>query len=369
MRILMTTMGLDIGGAETHIVELCKALKKQGHDICVASNGGVFVPEIEAAGVRHYQVPMHLRNLSCMTKSYFLLKKIIRQEQPDIVHAHARIPALLCSLLQKRMGFTFVATAHWVFDTSGILKYVTNWGQKTVAVSEDIKAYLMENYQIPEENIFVTVNGIDTEKFSPDISGQRVRDEFGLQAPVLSYVSRMDESRALVARQLIAVAERLDSAVPGIQLLIAGGGDRLEELRKEAAAVNEKLGRTCVVMPGARTDINEIIAAGQVFVGVSRAALEAMAVGKPTIVAGNEGYLGLFGADKLEIARENNFCCRGCAMSTEEQLLADVIHAFTELNDEERRQIGLYGREVVQAEYSVHRMAQDCLRAYEAAKK
>ena len=36
-KILMITMGLDIGGAETHIVELSKELKRRGYDILVAS--------------------------------------------------------------------------------------------------------------------------------------------------------------------------------------------------------------------------------------------------------------------------------------------------------------------------------------------
>ena len=36
MRILMATMGLDIGGAETHIVELSKQLQSQGHEIMIA---------------------------------------------------------------------------------------------------------------------------------------------------------------------------------------------------------------------------------------------------------------------------------------------------------------------------------------------
>ena len=53
MKILMATMGLDIGGAETHIVELAKQLKQQGHDIAIVSNGGVYVAEITTAGIRH----------------------------------------------------------------------------------------------------------------------------------------------------------------------------------------------------------------------------------------------------------------------------------------------------------------------------
>ena len=44
MKILMATMGMDIGGAETHIVELSKQLKSQGHDVIIVSNGGVYVP-------------------------------------------------------------------------------------------------------------------------------------------------------------------------------------------------------------------------------------------------------------------------------------------------------------------------------------
>ena len=368
MKILMATMGLDIGGAETHIVELAKQLKKEGHDICVAAHGGVFVPELEAAGIRHYQVPMHRRNARCMLQSYLLLRRIIRRERPDLVHAHARIPAFLCHLLRLTMHFPFVTTAHWVFDTGGILKYVTNWGEKTVAVSEDIKQYLMDNYGVPEKDIFVTVNGIDTDKFSPEVSGERVRRQFGLDgaAPILSYVSRMDESRALVARQLIEAAPELARRVPGIQLLIAGGGDVLEELKARAEAVNAGLGRRCVVMTGARTDINEIVAAGQVFVGVSRAALEAMAAAKPVIVAGNEGYLGIFGPDKLASARENNFCCRGCPMSDRERLTEDVVRLFTGMSQEERAGLGAYGRQTVMEYYSVRRMAADCMKAYRA---
>ncbi len=232
MKILMATMGLDIGGAETHIVELAKELKAEGHDVAIASNGGVYVPEIKAAGIRHYSVPMHRRNVGYMRRSREASsKEIIQKEKPDVVHAHARIPAFLCGSLHATMHFPFVTTAHWVFETRGMLRYLTNWGQRTVAVSEDIKAYLMREYGVPEEHITVTVNGIDTNKFSPEISRDRVMAELGLdpQKPVISYVSRMDEDRALVARQLVQVARDLDREVPGIQLIITGGGNVFDE--------------------------------------------------------------------------------------------------------------------------------------------
>ena len=189
--------------------------------------------EIKAAGIRHYSVPMHRRNVGYMRRSRKLLKEIIQKEKPDVVHAHARIPAFLCGSLHATMHFPFVTTAHWVFETRGMLRYLTNWGQRTVAVSEDIKAYLMREYGVPEEHITVTVNGIDTNKFSPEISRDRVMAELGLdpQKPVISYVSRMDEDRALVARQLVQIAKDLDRAVPGIQLIITGGGNVFDEIK------------------------------------------------------------------------------------------------------------------------------------------
>ena len=103
MKILMATMGLDIGGAETHIVELAKELRHQGHEVVVVSNGGVYVPEITAAGIRHYNAPMHRRSLGDMLRSRAILRDVISQEKPDVVHAPARIPAFLCGTLQRRM--------------------------------------------------------------------------------------------------------------------------------------------------------------------------------------------------------------------------------------------------------------------------
>ena len=368
MKILMATMGLDIGGAETHIVELTRELARQGHDVLVASNGGVYVPEIEAAGVRHLSVPMNRRSPGPMLKSLVLLRKIIKTEKPDVVHAHARIPAFLCGILKKTMDFPLVTTAHWVFDTGGMLGKLTNWGDRTVAVSEDIREYLVDNYGLARDKIFLTINGIDTRKFSPDISGDRVRRELGIPegAPVVSHVSRLDESRALAAAALIEIAPRLAERTPGVVILIAGGGDRQEELTTRAGEVNLKLGYKCVIMAGPRTDVNEICAAGDVFVGVSRAALEAMAVGRPVVIAGNEGYMGLFDEDKLETGIEGNFCCRGCPELERRTLLDDVSWAL-ELGPEEKTRLSGYGRDVVLKYYSVERMAKDAMNAYRAA--
>ena len=101
-----------------------------------------------------------------MLKSKKILKELIEKEKIDLVHSHTRISSFILGILHKKMDFPYVTSAHWTFKVTPLLKRMTNWGEGTVAVSEDIKKYLMDNYKVPEEQIIVTVNGIEHSRFS-----------------------------------------------------------------------------------------------------------------------------------------------------------------------------------------------------------
>lgn len=368
LNVLLSLMQLDIGGAETHVVELAKELKRKGLNPIVTSKGGAYEKELEEAGIKHYNVPLQNKNPINMIKSVKRLRRIIKYENIDIVHSHARIPSFILGKLHKTMKFPFVTTAHWVFNTRWGLKYITDWGEKTVAVSDDIKTYLMDNYAVPSGDIQVTINGIDTDKFSPDTDKAEVMAEFGINEDdtVIVYVSRLDESRSLVAKQLINIIPQADKLAKNLKVLVVGGGDDFANVKAAAERVNSELGRECILLSGARTDINKLIAPADLFIGVSRAALEAMAAEKPVIIAGNEGYIGLFDDTKLKVGIDTNFCCRGCAESSE-QLLAEDIKKFFALSDTEKSTLAKYGRELIKSEYSVSRMAEDTMRVYQWA--
>ena len=363
MRILLVTMGMDIGGAETHILELAKELKRRGNEVFVASNGGKYVEELEAANIEHIYAPLNNKKLKNIVKSYKILKKVIKDKNIELVHSHSRISSFICGLLKKRLKFPYVTTAHWTFKVTPLLKLMTDWGENVVAVSEDIKEYLINNYGVKEKNIFVTVNGIDTDKFCKDIDYEDIKKEFKLKDDVsrIVYISRLDESRALVAKQLVNIAEKLNEQIENLEIVIVGGGDVFQEINKKAEEINQKLGKKLIIMTGARTDINKFAVSGKIFIGVSRAALEAMACERPVIIAGNEGYLGIFDESKLEKGIETNFCCRGLEMSTEELLFKDVLEL---MNNEFKEKYGEYNREIVKKYYSVTKMTDDTEKAY-----
>lgn len=368
-RILMSLMKLDIGGAETHVLELAKELKKRGAEVIITSNGGAYEKELEESGIKHYKVPLQNKNPLNVIKAFKTLRKIIIDEKIELVHSHARIPSFILGKLQKKMGFPFVTSAHGVFTTKYGLKYITDWGQATVAVSEDIKKYLIDNYHLPEEKIVVTINGINLKEFSPKRDKEPARAELGLTKEdfVIAFVSRLDTDCTSAAREIISKMPKLLKEIPNLKFLIVGGGSDLENIRALVKPINKKYGEK-IILAGGRTDMANVIAPINLFVGVSRAALEAMAAEKPVILAGDQGYIGLFNKDTEKAAFDTNFCGRGCGRINETNLYSDILK-FYNLPEEKKEELAEYGREIVLKHYSVEKMADDTVKAYEMVLK
>lgn len=365
IKILMSLMQLDIGGAETHVLELAKELKRRGNDIVVTSNGGAYEKELQKFGIKHYKVPLQNKNPLNVIKAFKSLKKIIIDEKIELVHSHARIPSFILGKLHKKMGFPFVTSAHGVFTTKYGLKYITDWGQATVAVSEDIKKYLLDNYNYPEEKIVVTINGIDLSVFSPETDNAPARSEFGISEDdfTIVFVSRLDVDCTKAARAILEKIEPLTQKIPNLKFLIVGGGTDYENIKALADAANEKYGKH-VLMAGSRTDMASVICVADLFVGVSRAALEAMASQKPVILAGNQGYIGLFNDESSKVSYDTNFCGRGQGEIDTDTLFEDILK-FYSLPSDEKKRLGEYGRSFIEKHYSIDKMTDDTIKAYD----
>ena len=228
----------------------------------------------------------------------------------------------------------------------------------------------MDNYKVKEENITVTVNGIDTEKFSKQVDHTDIVNEFGLDnnKKRIVYISRLDESRALVARQLINISDKLYEKNNNLEIVIVGGGDVFDELNNLANEKNTIMNNKTIIMVGPRSDIYKFANMGDIFIGVSRSALEAMACEKPIIIAGNEGYIGIFDDKKLDVGIKTNFCCRDTIASNEEILEKD-INTLLDLSKEESEKMGIYNRDIVNRYYSIERMINDNLNVYNSVYK
>ncbi len=370
MKILLCTMKMDIGGAETHILELAKALYARGHNVTVASGGGRFAAELERTGVEHVNVPLYSKNPFLLAAAEIKLSSLIAREKFDIVHAHARIPAFVCGKLQKKYGFRFVTTAHYDFRVTPLLRKMTDWGEHCFAVSPDIKDYVIKNYAFPKKNITVVPNGIDTDVFSPSSPAGEIFGEFPelKDKRIILHVSRLEEYSSLCAKCLIKAMERIGVDFPDSVLVIIGGGKDFDFVSELAERTNSKLGRKAVFALGARTDVRKFITDSYMFAGPSRAALEAMACGKPTVVSGSQGHIGIFSMETIPDCEKTNFCGRDMGIPTSEKLCRDISAVFS-TKEEEYTSLGNFCREYVCGHYSVGIMTDIYEREYERLSK
>ncbi len=252
MKILMATMSMGLGGAETHVLELSLELARRGHCVFVASDGGEYVPLLEAGGVEHISVPLHSKDPRCVAKAKKRLSELMKKERFDIVHAHARIPAFICGELKKKYGYVFVTTAHFDFKVNALLARITDWGDHVLAVSEDIADSVVQKYGYQRKNITIVNNGIDTSRFSPRNNGEKVRKALCIgDKKIVMYLGRLDNDSSRGAKALLESALLLYEKNKDVRVVIVGNGENLDEMRVRAEDINNAVGEKIVLLPRA----------------------------------------------------------------------------------------------------------------------
>lgn len=311
LKILLLTDSLSLGGAQTHLLSLYNALLAHGHCITVASSGGVL-----AKGINHKKINLSSRSPIKLAQSFFELRSLLRRQKFDIIHAHARIPALLAVILAKLYSIPFVTTAHAKFKVSPLRKRLSFWGDRTIAVSDDLRYYLSSAYSVPSENIEVIENCIDTSIFTPSSDYDPFR---------ILFLSRLDGDCSLLAELLCDIAPSLCALYPSLSISIGGGGSELKRLTRLCDSANKKIGKKAISLVGNVNDVPAFLSDGGIFIGVSRASLEAISSAIPTIIAGNEGFLGHLTTKNYPLAKSTNFCARNSEVACSERLFDSII--------------------------------------------
>ncbi|MBQ9112259.1 MAG: polysaccharide pyruvyl transferase family protein [Clostridia bacterium] len=360
MNILLLTSEMDEGGAETHVRGLAEALVRRGYGVTVASAGGRLASELGREGVSHMTLPLNRKDPFSLAKCYFGLRRAVKERNFRIVHAHSRIAALVASWVcagKKGRNICFVTTIHAHFREDRLLHRLSRWGRGVIAVSDDLRMYLLTHSRdVLAENVAVIPNGIDTEVFTPSESkgGKSIR---------IVFLSRLDSDCSMAAQALCGVAERLCRKYCHAEIVIGGGGGEYDKIKRLADSVNDRMGKETVRMAGRIDDVRAFLADADVFVGVSRAALEAMSCAVPVVLAGNEGFLGIAEGDTLERGEATNFCCRGCGALSEDRLFG-ALEKMLDRSAEEREALGRWLREYVVLRHSADRVAERTERFY-----
>ena len=327
MKILLITDGMDIGGAQTHVATLARGLKKRKIGVAVLSAGGREAEALRADGIAQYTVPFFNRSPVEMLRARHTIRRIAKEGAFDILHAHARYPAGLLRGCEQWSGNpACVVTAHAAFSATPLLRALCYWGRHTVAVSEDLRARLCDRFGVAAEAITVIPNGIDRTRFYPP-----KKDDLPPLHRIL-FASRLDEDCSLGAELLCDIAPALADKYPDLQITLAGGGTLLPYFFERAAQINRARDTLLVRTVGSISDMPSLFRQSRVFVGVSRAAMEAAVCGCAVILLGNEGSAGLLTPENT-VPALSNFCCRGAPMPTAHHLFSELDSLFSSESD------------------------------------
>jgi glycosyltransferase involved in cell wall biosynthesis len=365
LTVLLALMALDAGGAETHAVSLAQQLKKKGLRVIVASHGGKLTQDLISEGIEHFTLPLDRKSPHSLIASMAGLSKIVKEYQVDIIHAHARIPAWVSQWVTYTTGCPFITTSHGIYSTSWGMGILTAWGKQVIAVSEDVKTHLIDNFKVSPHRITVIPNGIDLDKFNPQVDCSQVQRElgFGPEDLKIVYISRLMGARGEIALRLIEALPVIEEEFPNVKLAVVGEGDKYDEIRRQAESYNAARQDKKVVVTGARLDTPLLMNTADVAVGVGRVALEAMAMEKPVIIAGEAGFMGVLTSENFEKARSHNFSGRGSPMKTDAENMAKAVKEL--LRDGQlRKELGVFGRKMVRDNFSIEIMTEDILKVY-----
>ncbi len=209
----------------------------------------------------------------------------------QIIHTNSYVPGNYARLAAALLRVPVIID-HWhgFSHFNRKRRFICRWlGRVTdlsLAVSQGVKDYLIEQGALDPAKVRVVPNGVDLARLRQHRPRTEVRRELGLtsEARVVGLVARLDHW-GKGHREFFTALAALSDRFP-MEALIIGGGRRESEVKQLAAELG-LAGR--VHFLGQRDDIPDLLAALDIFVlpshseGVSLALLEAMAAGLPVI--------------------------------------------------------------------------------------
>lgn len=288
--------------------------------------------------------------------------KLVRRENVALIHAHEFTANTYGTLVARLADIPLVATVHgksyYCDKLRRRLAYRMVGRHATmVAVSEDLKRFLVKEVGVRPERIKVVYNGVNVPQ-SHGSTDASFRSELGLRSedPVIGTVGSLYPVKG--HKYLIEAAHLVLKNFPRTTFLIIGRGELEVSLKEQARELG--LGAQ-VRFLGLRHDVPKLLPLMDVFImpslseGLSLALLEAMAAGLPVVVT-NVG-----GNPELVLDGETGYLVPPCdpeaLASRLIVLLQDRVHA---------KRLGQNGRQRVLQHFSLPKMVDNYQQLYEA---
>jgi len=188
LTVVQLLPALEAGGAERSSLEVARALVAAGHRSIVVSAGGRMVDRLEREGSEHVELPIGAKSLAVLAQVP-KLRRLLRDERADIVHARSRMPGWVGWLALRGLGRRthFVTTAHGL-NRPGAYSSIMVRGERVICVSNTVRDYLLRNYPASDPNRLVVIpRGVDPAEYPFGyVADQSWREWFFAEFPQLA---------------------------------------------------------------------------------------------------------------------------------------------------------------------------------------
>ncbi|MFH5926181.1 glycosyltransferase family 4 protein [Roseomonas xinghualingensis] len=364
--VLQVLPALGQGGVERGTVEIARALVEAGGRALVASAGGPMVAELEAAGARHFTLPLDWKSPAALLSNAGALREIVKAEEVRIIHARSRFPAWSALMAARATGARFVTTYHGSYNEGFPGKRLYNSvmarGERVIAISEHIAALVRERHGADPARLRVIPRGVDPARFDPAaVSPERIealRRDWSLPAnrPVILMPARLTRWKGQGV--LLRAAAMLPEPHPLI--VLAGDAQGRDAYRAELEQRATEMGVTAR-FPGPVVDMPAALALADL---VIHASTDAEAFGRTIVEA--QAMRRLVIASDLGAPRETvEEGVTGWRLPPgDPAALAGAITRALSLPPEQSAAIGEAARAAVLARYTTRAMQDATLAVY-----
>ncbi|GMV35839.1 MAG: glycosyl transferase [Fimbriimonadales bacterium] len=351
IRVLSLHARMPFGGAERVIETVARGLSGERFSFSFATlyDEGPVGALLREAG---YPVTAHLAKVRLDPAIYLRLRRLVRQQKPDVLHVtDSTLPLFWAGALRRlRHGPPLVIGVHSMGHYEGSRR---SWLSKKMALpvastiiclSETHKDYVVRNDGARPDRVSIVPVGVDISRFAPPGAKEAARAAAGFDPDAL-HVGIVGALRSEKNHEMfLRVARSVLGAHPGVCFHVAGDGTRMEYLRRLCADLG--LGAS-VTFHGAVRDVAPMVAAFDIQLLTSdleafpQVLLEAMACAVP-VCATDVGCV----RDMVEHGVNGFVSPRGDVETM-------AAHVTKLLADQKLRvQMGAAGRRVVEQRYT-----------------